>query len=246
MKADLSLLSLFTDASVLVQIVMIILFGLSVLSWTLIFQRGQALKQAKKTFDAFQDKFNLNQDLNRLYDYLASRRSTGRGIEQVFRAGFREFARLYKQDALPQAIMDGTERAMRVALARKEEEFEESLPFLATVGSLSVYIGLFGTVWGIMTAFRALGSVQQATLAMVAPGISEALVATALGLFAAIPAVFAYNRFSDQVQKLMRNYDNLSEEFAGALLRRLYSGNMQVPEASSKARPVGDKPDNGL
>ncbi len=246
MKADLSLLSLFTDASILVQIVMIILFGLSVLSWTLIFQRGQALKQAKKMFDAFQDKFNLNQDLNRLYDYLASRRSTGRGIEQVFRAGFREFARLYKQDALPQAIMEGTERAMRVALARKEEEFEESLPFLATVGSLSVYIGLFGTVWGIMTAFRALGSVQQATLAMVAPGISEALVATALGLFAAIPAVFAYNRFSDQVQKLMRNYDNLSEEFAGALLRRLYSGNMPVPEASSKVRPLGDKPDNSL
>lgn len=245
MKADLSLLSLFTDASILVQIVMIILFGLSVLSWTLIFQRGQALKQAKQTFDAFQDKFNLNQDLNRLYDYLASRRSSGRGIEQVFRAGFREFARLYKQDALPQAIMDGTERAMRVALARKEAEFEESLPFLATVGSLSVYIGLFGTVWGIMTAFRALGSVQQATLAMVAPGISEALVATALGLFAAIPAVFAYNRFSDQVQKLMRNYDNLSEEFAGALLRRLYSGNMQS-EASPKVRPLGDKPDNGL
>lgn len=246
MKTDLSLLSLFTDASILVQIVMLILFGLSVLSWTMIFQRGRALKQAQKLFEVFQDRFNVNQDLNRLYDYLASRRSTGQGIEQVFKAGFREFAKLYKQDALPQAVMEGTERAMRVALARKEEEFEENLPFLATVGSLSVYIGLFGTVWGIMTAFRALGSVQQATLAMVAPGISEALVATALGLFAAIPAVFAYNRFSNQVQKLMRNYDNLSDEFAGALLRRLYSGNIQAPETAPTSSPLEDNQDEGF
>lgn len=244
MKTDLSLLSLFTDASILVQIVMLILLGLSVLSWTMIFQRGKALKRARKMFELFQDKFNVNQDLNRLYDHLASRRSSSKGIEQVFRAGFREFARLYKQDALPQAVMEGTERAMRVALARKEEEFEESLPFLATVGSLSVYIGLFGTVWGIMTAFRALGSVQQATLAMVAPGISEALVATALGLFAAIPAVFAYNRFSNQVQTLMRNYDNLSEEFAGALLRRLYSGNVQAIETPSAASALSNNQDD--
>lgn len=246
MKTDLTLLSLFTDASILVQVVMLILFGLSVLSWTMIFQRGRALKQAQKLFDVFQDRFNVNQDLNRLYDYLASRRATGQGIEQVFKAGFREFARLYKQDALPQAVMDGTERAMRVALARNEEEFEENLPFLATVGSLSVYIGLFGTVWGIMTAFRALGSVQQATLAMVAPGISEALVATALGLFAAIPAVFAYNRFSNQVQILMRNYDNLAEEFAGALLRRLYSGNVQTSEKNSSSNQISDNEEEGF
>lgn len=231
MKTDLSLLSLFTDASFLVQIVMLILLGLSVYSWALILQRTKALKQAKQALGAFQDRFNFNQDLNRLYDYLSSKRSGGQGIEQVFRAGFREFAKLYKQDALPQAVMEGTERAMRIALARREEEYEQSLPFLATVGSLSVYIGLFGTVWGIMTAFRALGSVQQATLAMVAPGISEALVATALGLFAAIPAVFAYNRFSNQVQILMRQYDNLAEEFAGALLRRLYSGDWQAAES---------------
>lgn len=231
MKADLSLLSLFTDASILVQIVMLILLGLSILSWTFIIQRLMALKQAQKLFEAFEERFNVNQDLNRFYDYLASKRSSGKGIEVVFRAGFREFVRLYKQDALPQAVMEGTERAMRVALARKEEELEENLPFLASVGSISVYIGLFGTVWGIMTAFRALGSVQQATLAMVAPGISEALVATALGLFAAIPAVYAYNRFSHQVQKLMRHYDNLAEEFSGALLRRLYSGQWQSNES---------------
>lgn len=235
MKADLSLLGLFTDASILVQIVMLILLGLSIYSWSLILQRAKALKEAKQSLEMFQSRFNFNQDLNRLYDYLASKRSGGQGIEQVFRSGFKEFAKLYKQDALPQAVMEGTERAMRVALARREEEYEQSLPFLATVGSLSVYIGLFGTVWGIMTAFRALGSVQQATLAMVAPGISEALVATALGLFAAIPAVFAYNRFSNQVQVLMRQYDNLAEEFAGALLRRLYSGNWQTNEPADES-----------
>lgn len=235
MKTDLSLLSLFTDASILVQIVMLILLGLSIYSWSLILQRTKTLKEAQRGLDVFQSRFNFNQDLNRLYDYLSSKRSGGQGIEQVFRLGFREFVKLYKQDALPQAVIEGTERAMRVALARKEEEYEQSLPFLATVGSLSVYIGLFGTVWGIMTAFRALGSVQQATLAMVAPGISEALVATALGLFAAIPAVFAYNRFSNQVQILMRQYDNLAEEFVGALLRRIYSGNWQAVEPADEA-----------
>ncbi len=229
-KTDLSLLSLFTDASALVQIVMLILVTLSVVSWTLIFQRGYALRQAQQLFDEFQERFHLSTDLNRLYDYLAQKRNQGFGIEQVFRQGFREFVRLYKQEAPPASVMDGTERAMRVALARQEDELEQSLPFLATVGSISVYIGLFGTVWGIMTAFRALGSVQQATLAMVAPGISEALVATALGLFAAIPAVFAYNRYFNQVDKLIRSYDNLAEEFSGALLRRLHSQSWQEPE----------------
>ncbi|MBI2792603.1 MAG: protein TolQ [Gammaproteobacteria bacterium] len=236
MKTDLSLLSLFTDASALVQIVMLILVSLSVISWTLILQRGYALLQAQRLFSSFQEKFHLSTDLNRLYDYLAQRRHQGFGIEQVFRQGFREFVRLYKQDVAPQVVMEGTERAMRVALANEESELEQHLPFLATVGSISVYIGLFGTVWGIMTAFRALGSVQQATLAMVAPGISEALVATALGLFAAIPAVFAYNRFFTQVDRLMRNYDNLAEEFSGALHRRLHSQSWQESEAEV-ARP---------
>ncbi|MBN9287773.1 MAG: protein TolQ [Gammaproteobacteria bacterium 39-13] len=233
MKTDLSLLSLFTDASILVQIVMLILFSLSVISWTLIFQRGYALRQAKRLFDEFHQRFQLTTDLNRLYDYLAQRRNQGLGIEQVFRQGFREFVRLYKQEAPPAVVMEGTERALRIALTKQEDELEQHLPFLATVGSISVYIGLFGTVWGIMTAFRALGSVQQATLAMVAPGISEALVATALGLFAAIPAVFAYNRFSTMQDKLMRNYDNLAEEFSGALHRRLHS--QSWPESDSLA-----------
>lgn len=222
MKTDMSLLSLFTEASILVQLVMIILATLSVLSWTLIFQRGFALKQAEKLFKAFEERYRLSSDLNRLYDYLSSKRTAGFGIEQVFKLGFREFAKLYKQDAAPTTVMEATERAMRIALAKEEDNLEENLPFLATVGSISVYIGLFGTVWGIMTAFRALGSVQQATLAMVAPGISEALVATAIGLFAAIPAVYAYNRYSAQAQRLIRSYDNLAEEFSGALNRRLY------------------------
>lgn len=222
MKADLTLLSLFTDASVLVQLVMLILLGLSVISWTFILQKAYTLYQAKRQFALFQDRFRSNTDLNQLYDYLSARRHRGAGVESIFRLGFREFVRLYKQEASMSAIMEATERAMRIALTREEEELEEHLPFLATVGSISVYIGLFGTVWGIMTAFRALGSVQQATLAMVAPGISEALVATALGLFAAIPAVFAYNRFVYQTDKLIRWYHNLSEEFSSALYRRLH------------------------
>jgi len=225
-NTDLSLLSLFTDASALVKIVMLILLGLSIVSWTLIFQRGYALFQAQKLYDAFQKRFKTTTDLNRLYDYLA-RRIHNDGVEEVVRAGFREFVRLYKQDIGQEAVMVGAERAMRVALAREEESLEQHLPFLATVGSISVYIGLFGTVWGIMTAFRALGSMQQATLAMVAPGISEALVATALGLFAAIPAVFAYNRFSAHTQKMIRGYDILAEEFSGVLNRRLHSQSWQ-------------------
>ncbi len=232
MNTDLSLLSLFTEASTLVQIVMLILLGLSVVSWSLIFQRGYALFQAQRMFDAFAQRFQSSTDLNRLYDYLASRRFNGEGVEQVFRAGFREFVRLYKQEIGQESVMGGTERAMRVALAREEESLEQHLPFLATVGSISVYIGLFGTVWGIMTAFRALGAMQQATLATVAPGISEALVATALGLFAAIPAVFAYNRFTSQAQKIIRGYDTLADEFSGALYRRLHSQSWNEPVAA--------------
>lgn len=234
MKTDLSLLSLFTDASILVQLVMMILLVLSVISWTIILQRGYALRRAKQLFEEFQERFHLSNDLNRLYDYLSQRRNQGEGIENVFKYGFREFVKLYKSDAAPEAVMQGTERALRVALAKQEEELEQSLPFLASVGSISVYIGLFGTVWGIMTAFRALGNVQQATLAMVAPGISEALVATALGLFAAIPAVFAYNRYFHKVDSLIRNYDNLAEEFSGALLRRLHSQSWQENESKEE------------
>jgi len=226
-RTDLSLLSLFADASVLVQIIMLILVGLSIVSWTIIFQRGYALHQAQKLYEAFEQRFHLNNDLTRLYEYLVSRQGKTFGIEQIFRLGFREFIRLYKQEALPPVVMGATERILRVALSREEEDLSQNLSFLGTVGSISVYIGLFGTVWGIMNAFRALGHMQQATLAMVAPGISEALVATALGLFAAIPAVFAYNRYLSQVERLMVSYDNLTEELSGALHRRLHAQETQ-------------------
>lgn len=230
MNTDLSLLSLFTDASLLVQLVMLILLVLSIMSWTLIIQRGLALREARQNFVLLSERFHKTTDLKRLYEYIGSRHQDSAGIAPVLKAGFKEFVRLYKQEVLPPVVMEGTERAMRVALSREEAQLEENLPFLATVGSISVYIGLFGTVWGIMTAFRALGSVQQATLAMVAPGISEALVATALGLFAAIPAVFAFNRFTHQTQQLVRSYDDLADEFSGALHRRLHTTAWQENE----------------
>lgn len=227
MNANLSLLSLIADASFLVKMVMLILLAMSVSSWTLIFQRGRNLRKANAQFKKFEERFHGIRDLNRLQEYLSSKRAKSQGIDYVIKYGFREFLKLNKEDVLPTAVMAGTERALRVALAQEEQRLEESLPFLAQVGSISVYVGLFGTVWGIMTAFQALGSVQQATLAMVAPGISEALIATALGLFAAIPAVFAYNRYMHQAQNLIRSYDYLAEEFSNALHRRLYSQSWQ-------------------
>lgn len=234
MKTDLSLLTLFTDASLLVQFVMVILLIISILSWTIIFQRSSALLKARKWLNDFEERFQGNYDLNQLYSYLASKRHAVTGIEQIFKSGLREFLKLYNQDALPQAIMDGTDRVLRVELSKEEQQLEAHLSFLASVGSISVYVGLFGTVWGVMTAFRALGNVQQATLAMVAPGISEALVATALGLFAAIPAVYAYNRLSFRVQDLMRRYDNLADEFSNVLHRKLYATDSSDSKAETE------------
>ncbi len=224
MNTNLSLISLFLEASLLVKGVMLILICVSIVSWTLIFQRMIAFSKAKKAYLAFEHYVNSGSELNRLYEYLMNKREAISGAESIFKAGFREFMRLAKNEHLTPAIVhESAERAMRVALAKEEQKLEIHLPFLATVGSISVYIGLFGTVWGIMTAFRALGSMQQATLAMVAPGISEALIATALGLFAAIPALCAYNRFSQHIDELVRNYDNLAEAFLGLLHRQLYS-----------------------
>jgi len=225
MKADLSLITLLSEASLLVQLVMLVLLLFSILSWSIIIQRGLALFKARKWLNEFEDRFHRGYDLNQLYDYLTAKRHLLSGIEAIFKSGLREFLKLYNQDAPSPAVMEGTEKVMRVAMSREEQKLESNLSFLSIVGSISVYIGLFGTVWGIMTAFRALGQVQQATLAMVAPGISEALVATALGLFAAIPAVYAYNRYTFHVEGLMRRYDDLAEEFTGILHRRLHSDN---------------------
>ena len=233
MKTDLSLITLATEASLLVQCVMVLLIVISILSWTIIFQRGFALAKAKRWVNDFEHHFQGRYDIKELYQYLAAKRHKVSGIEQIFKSGLREFLKLYQQEALPQAVMEGTDRALRVSLSKEEQALESHLSFLASVGSISVYIGLFGTVWGIMTAFRALGTVQQATLAMVAPGISEALVATALGLFAAIPAVYAYNRFTFKVQDIVRRYDHLADEFSNVLHRKLYT----VESDESKVDP---------
>jgi biopolymer transport protein TolQ len=220
-SAELSFIDLILEASLLVQLVMLILVGFSVASWTMIFQRRKVLTDAATQLKTFEDKFWSGADLTKLYSEISSRQFV-HGIESLFVAGFKEFARLRKTNMqTPQTVVDGTSRAMRVALSREVDSLEMHLPFLATVGSISPYVGLFGTVWGIMNSFIALGAVQQATLAMVAPGIAEALIATAMGLFAAIPAVIAFNRFSHKVEKLENSYANFMEEFSSILQRQV-------------------------
>jgi biopolymer transport protein TolQ len=199
---------------------MLILLLTSVASWAFIFERSRALGFAQAEMKKFEDKFWSGVDLNRFYQELSARQSV-QGMASMFCAGFKEFVRLRKSTSTPaDALMEGTSRAMRVSLSREIDSLEMRLPFLATAGSISPYIGLFGTVWGIMNSFISLGGQQQATLAMVAPGIAEALIATAMGLFAAIPAVIAYNRFSHQVEKLENSYGNFMEEFSSILHRQ--------------------------
>ncbi len=220
MSAEFSIFELVLEASLLVKFVMLVLLGFSVTCWAMIFQRQQALSLAKQQLNNFEDKFWSGADLSKLYSEVSSKNQI-QGVESLFVAGFKEFARLRKSHIdNPQTIVDGTHRAMRVALSREVDSLEIHLPFMATVGSISPYIGLFGTVWGIMNSFIGLGSVQQATLSMVAPGIAEALIATAMGLFAAIPAVIAFNRFSHKVEKLENSYGNFMEEFASILQRQ--------------------------
>lgn len=226
-EENLSILSLILNASLLVQLVMAILLIASAISWVMIIQRGIYLRSAQDDFRDFEDTFWSGIDLNNLYTELAElakQEGVGDGIENVFRAGFREFKRLTQSEkADPDAVMGGTDRAMRVALSREEEKLSANLPFLASVASVSPYIGLFGTVWGIMNSFRGLAMVQQATLATVAPGISEALIATAMGLFAAIPAVLAYNRYAAKVEALNASYETFAEEFSSILHRQIHS-----------------------
>ncbi len=219
----LSIWYLISSASLLVQIVMLILVLSSVVSWGIILQLGAYQRRAKKMFRSFETYFWSGVDLTQLYKK-GNGHESGGGAESVFRAGFKEFSRLRNQGSTdPDAIMEGTQRAMRVALSREEEKLESNLPFLASVASVSPYIGLFGTVWGIMNSFRGLASQHQATLATVAPGISEALVATAMGLFAAIPAVLAYNRYSARAEALVTSYQTFSEEFSAILHRQVHS-----------------------
>jgi biopolymer transport protein TolQ len=222
-EAELSVWYLIANAGVLVQLVMLLLVLASVVSWALIFQRIQVFRKAKQAQLAFEERFWSGMDLGQLYKEVNADPTPFSGMESVFRAGFKEFSRLRQQSRDADAVMEGTQRAMRVAFSREQERLETHLPFLATVGSTSPYVGLFGTVWGIMNSFRGLAQVQQATLATVAPGISEALIATAMGLFAAIPAVIAYNRFSAMSDALLKNYETFAEEFSSILHRRVHN-----------------------
>lgn len=231
MSADMSIWGLFVDASFIVQAIMLLLLVISIISWAIIFQRAKLIKAAKININRFEEKFWSGIDLSKLFSELNMRRNGGEGIERVFQAGYKEFARLRQQPATsPEAVMDGAQRSMRVSQSREIEALEMNLSFLATVGSTSPYIGLFGTVWGIMNSFISLGSVKQATLAMVAPGIAEALIATAMGLFAAIPAVIAYNRFANNLERIENLYENFVEEFTGILHRKAHSSKAAVNE----------------
>lgn len=221
---DMSLWGLIAQATWVVQLIMLALFAASLLSWVIIFQRGRVMRSAKKGLDEFEDQFWSGMDLSKLYRQVSNDSDPDCGVEQVFKAGFKEFSRLSQLPGMdPDAITVGTQRAMRVAIAREEEKLQNHLPFLATVGSTSPYVGLFGTVWGIMHAFMGLANVQQATLSTVAPGIAEALIATAIGLFAAIPAVIGYNRFAARSETLLGRYETFAEEFQAILHRKVHT-----------------------
>jgi biopolymer transport protein TolQ len=217
----MSVLSLITGASVLVQIVMLILLFASVMSWYYIFLKIFTFKRATRLADDFEKKFWSGADLNELYQRAVAARDTAGSQERIFESGFQEFIKLRKQPGMDiRTVLDGTRRAMRATNQREMEQLESYLSFLASVGSVSPYIGLFGTVWGIMNSFRGLATMATATLGAVAPGIAEALIATAMGLFAAIPAVMAYNRFAADINRLANRFDNFMEEFQNILQRQ--------------------------
>jgi len=220
----ISILQMVSDASLLVKFVMLMLLLASLISWTMIFRKGFALRSLTRTAEAFEEAFWSGGDLERLYQQWSSHRSESQGICNIFVAGYSEYGRLSTQTGLDRSeLVDGVHRAMRVALSREIDILEVHLSFLATVGSTSPYVGLFGTVWGIMNSFRSLGTMKQATISTVAPGIAEALVATAMGLFAAIPAVIAYNRFSNAAENLGSRYEIFMEEFLAIVNRQTLS-----------------------
>ncbi|WP_205742711.1 MULTISPECIES: protein TolQ [Halomonadaceae] len=216
----MSIPHLILNASGVVQFVMLLLAIASVLSWVVIFQRSFVLRRAQRAHKQFEERFWSGIDLNELYRETPAEQET-QGAEHIFRSGFREFNRLLPKTRNSQAILEGVQRSMRVAWSREEERLNHHLIFLATVASASPYIGLFGTVWGIMGSFQSLSMTQQATLATVAPWIAEALIATAMGLFAAIPAVIFYNRLSSSSSKLLGKYEDFAEEFHSILHRNL-------------------------
>ena len=217
-SADLSILTLVTKATLVVQLIMALLLAVSLASWTVIFGKGFSIRRARKETDAFEREFWSGADLKLLYQKASNRRHRTCALERIFEAGMSEFHKLQgRGDA--QATLDGARRAMRASYQREMDALEGRLQFLASVGSVSPYIGLFGTVWGIMHAFTGLATLEQATLASVAPGIAESLVATAIGLFAAIPAVVAYNRFAHDIDRLANRFETFIEEFSNILQR---------------------------
>jgi biopolymer transport protein TolQ len=220
MNGEESFLQIALHATLVVKFVLLILLAASLASWAMIFRKRRVLREAKNRSEGFEKRFWSGGDLAGMYKEITGTGAEG-GMESIFEAGFAEFARLRKQSGDQGQVIEGARRAMRVAQIREVDRLEENLAFLATVGSTSPYIGLFGTVWGIMNAFHALGNVQHATIAMVAPGISEALIATAMGLFAAIPAVIAYNRFANHVERLETRFDSFLEEFSTILQRHV-------------------------
>jgi biopolymer transport protein TolQ len=235
---DLSLISLLTDASVLVQLVMALLLLVSMISWWYIFRKMFVIRGAIRRTDQFERSFWSGADLGTLYQAAASSRHNAGSMERIFESGFREFVKLRKQTGTNlAALMDGTRRAMRATYQREMDHLESHMAFLATVGSVSPYVGLFGTVWGIMNAFRGLANLGQATLAHVAPGIAEALVATAMGLFAAIPAVVAFNHYVRNIERLSTRFESFMEEFSNILQRQANTAPQQpaAPQVAAGA-----------
>ncbi|BBO22060.1 MAG: protein TolQ [Burkholderiales bacterium] len=219
---DLSIISLIANASVLVKGVMLLLAAVSFMSWYWIFRKWFTIRDARAKTDQFERDFWSGGDLNALFQSAVNDRHSAGALERIFEAGYREFTKLRGQKSLdPASIVDGSRRAMRATYQREMDHLEAHLAFLASVGSVSPYVGLFGTVWGIMNAFRGLANVSSATLAHVAPGIAEALVATAIGLFAAIPAVVAYNRFAHDIDRVSIRFESFMEEFSNILQRQL-------------------------
>jgi len=224
MNTDLSIFHLITEASFVVQFVMLVLMIASIASWTFILSKRKELNRAIEITDEFEEQFWSGVALADLYRKLAAKDFEPEGIEKIFLAGYKEFSRMHQSGSIdPGVQVESAQRVMRIELSRELERLDEHLAFLATVGSTSPYIGLFGTVWGIMNSFMSLGNVKQATLAQVAPGIAEALIATAIGLFAAIPAVVAYNRFSTRLDRLTGRYELFVEEFVVLLQRQVHS-----------------------
>jgi len=227
LTTDMSFIRLILDASGVVQAVMLLLVVASIASWALMYAKWRQLRGVRNASSSFEALFWSGGQVSDLYREVKNNEAGPTGSERMFAAGFGEYARLRKQGHDAHHVLDGAQRSMRIALSRETDRLEGSLSFLATVGSVSPYVGLFGTVWGIMNSFRALANVHQPTLGLVAPGIAEALIATALGLFAAIPAVIAYNRFNNELGRLETQFENFIEEFVSLLHRQLHapSGN---------------------